>query len=98
MATWCTVKVPMSRQRAIIQIPQQLAAELDQLAGPGHRSKFAVEVLQREVQRKRLIKIFESKEAIWKNEDHPELKQGADEWVRQMRQESESRLLKLDID
>ena len=88
----------MSRQRAIIQIPQQLAAELDQLAGPGHRSKFAVEVLQKEVQRKRLMKILENQEPIWKDEDHPELEQGSDEWVRQMRQESETRFQRLQQD
>ena len=98
MVVWCTVEVSMSRQRAIIQIPQQLAAELDELAGSGHRSQFAVEVLQREVQRKRLIKLFESKEPIWKDEDHPELENGADQWVRQMRRESETRLPRLDID
>jgi hypothetical protein len=81
----------MSRQRAVIQIPPHLAAELDQLAGPGHRSEFAVEVLNREVQRRRLLKIFENKEPIWKDEDHPELAQGSDAWVRQMRQEAEER-------
>ena len=57
-----------------------------------------VEVLEREVQRQRLIKLFESNEPIWKDEDHPELENGADQWVRQMRRESETRLLKLDID
>ena len=55
-------------------------------------------MLKREVQRKRLIKLFESKGPIWQDEDHPELEKGADEWVRQMRQESETRLLRLDID
>ena len=65
-----------------------------------HRAKIQipVEVLEREVQRQRLIKLFESNEPIWKDEDHPELEKGADEWVRQMRRESETRLLQLDID
>ena len=88
----------MSRQRAVIQIPPHLAAELDQLAGPGHRSEFAVEVLNREVQRRRLLKIFENKEPIWKDEDHPELAQGADAWVRQMRQEAEDRFRRIQQD
>ena len=98
MAIWWYFSRGMSRQRAIIQIPQQLAAELDQLAGPGHRSQFAVEILQREIQRKRLIKLFESEKPIWKDEDHPELQHGSDQWVRQMRQASETRLLELDND
>jgi hypothetical protein len=88
----------MSRQRAVIQIPSQLAAELDQLAGPGHRSEFAVEVLNREVQRRRLLKIFENKEPIWKDEDHPELAQGSEAWVRQLRQEAEDRFRRIHQD
>jgi hypothetical protein len=88
----------MSRQRAVIQIPPQLAAELDELAGTGHRSEFAVEVLNREVQRRRLLKIFENKEPIWKDEDHPELSQGSYAWVRQMRQEAEDRFRRIQQD
>ncbi len=85
----------MKRQRAVIQIPLRLAAELDRIAGPGHRSEFAAEVLQREVQRTRLLKILENPEPIWKDEDHPELAQGAESWVRQLRQEAEMRFERL---
>lgn len=85
----------MSRERAVIQIPLSLAAELDRLAGPGQRSRFAVEVLQREVRRQRLLQIFENREPIWREEDHPELAQGAEAWVRQLRQEAEARFQRI---
>jgi hypothetical protein len=45
----------------------------------------------REINRRRLLEVFKSEEPIWKDEDHPELKDGAAEWVRKMRSESEAR-------
>jgi hypothetical protein len=45
----------------------------------------------REIKRSRLLEVFKSEEPIWKDEDHPELKDGAAEWVRKMRTESETR-------
>ena len=44
----------------------------------------------REIKRSRLLEVFKSEEPIWKDEDHPELKDGAAEWVRKMRAESEA--------
>ena len=45
-----------------------------------------------EIKRRRLVEAFKSEEPIWKDEDHPELMDGAAEWVRAMRSESEARL------
>ena len=45
----------------------------------------------REINRRRLLEVFKSEEPIWKDEDHPELKDGAAEWVRKMWTESETR-------
>jgi hypothetical protein len=45
----------------------------------------------REAKRWRLLEIFYAEEPIWKDEDHAELKDGAAEWVRKMRAESEAR-------
>jgi hypothetical protein len=45
----------------------------------------------REAKRWRLLEIFYAEEPIWKDEDHAELKDGAAEWVRKMRTESEAR-------
>jgi len=81
----------MPRQRAIAQIPIDLAARIDQIAGPGHRSEYIVEILERELRRRSLLEILRNREPIWKNEDHPELANGAEAWIRQLRQESEAR-------
>jgi hypothetical protein len=82
----------MRKPRAIIEIPLELANELDTVAGTGNRSKFVIELLDHELRRRRQLEIFRAIEPVWKDEDHPELAAiGAEEWVRQQRQESESR-------
>jgi len=48
-------------------------------------------IKQSETKRQRLLKFFELKGPIWKDEDHPELKDGAAAWVRKIRAESEAR-------
>jgi molybdopterin synthase catalytic subunit len=45
---------------------------------------------QSEIKRQRLLELFKRKEPIWKDEDHPELKDGAAAWIRKMRSESEA--------
>ena len=44
---------------------------------------------QREIKRHLLLQLFKRKEPIWKDEDHPELRDGAAAWVRKTRAESE---------
>jgi hypothetical protein len=43
-----------------------------------------------EIKRRRLLEVFKSEQPISKDEDHPELKDGAAEWVRAVRSESEA--------
>ena len=45
----------------------------------------------RETKRRHLLGLFKTEEPIWKDEDHPELKDGAAEGVCRMRAESEAR-------
>jgi hypothetical protein len=40
---------------------------------------------QREQKRLLLLELLKRKELIWKDEDHPELKDGAAAWIRKMR-------------
>jgi hypothetical protein len=82
----------MARNRVLVQFPPDLIAEVDRLAGKGKRTAFLVDLARREVKRRRLLKILEDAEPIWKDEDHPELAEGVNEWVRKMRAESDRRL------
>jgi hypothetical protein len=50
---------------------------------------------QSEEKRLRLLELFKRKEPIWKDEDHPELKDGASAWVRQTRALDEIRFQRI---
>jgi hypothetical protein len=76
-------------RRAHILLPEDLLREIDSLVGPRGRSAFLVETARNEVRRHRLLQFLESKDPAWKDEDHPELADGAGKWVRKLRTESE---------
>ena len=62
---------------------------MDKLGGKGKRNSLMVEILQNEIQRRRLLQILSEDTPIWKDEDHPELKNGAYAWVRKMRDDDD---------
>ena len=82
----------MSHRRAHIVIPEELAAEIDQVAGKRGRSQFLVDAARREISRHRMIRAISQAAGSWKDEDHPELRRGASRHVAKMRRESETRL------
>jgi hypothetical protein len=75
----------MAQKRTHFFIPEELLAEMDKVAGKGKRNTLVVEILDHEIKRRRLMQILGDETPIWKDEDHPELKDGAYAWVRQMR-------------
>jgi hypothetical protein len=85
----------MRTPRTLVPIPPQLVAEIDRIAGPRHRSKFIVEVLERELRRREQIAALHEAAGSWKDEDHPELGNGSETWIKEMRQESEARFRRL---
>jgi hypothetical protein len=76
-----------SQKRTHVILPEDLLADIDTLVGQRGRSAFLVEVLREEVRRRRLLQILSSPEPVWKDEDHPELAEGSESWVRKMRDE-----------
>jgi hypothetical protein len=81
----------MRTPRTLVPIPPQVAAQIDKIAGQGHRTEFIVDVLEREIRRREQLAALEAAAGSWKDEDHPELANGSEAWVRQMRDESEAR-------
>jgi hypothetical protein len=84
----------MGTQRAHVVLPAELIAEIDSEVGPRGRSAFLAEVAKAELRKRKLLAILgtlRSDEPIWKDEDHPELKDGSAAWVRSMRQEWDAR-------
>jgi hypothetical protein len=81
----------MLTKRAHVVFPEDLVNQIDRIVGSRGRSAFLADLARREIRRRRLLEILKTEEPIWKDEDHPELKNGAAEWVRKMRAESEAR-------
>jgi hypothetical protein len=77
----------MPSKRAHVLLPDDLLADIDALVGPRRRSAFLIDVLRQEVNRRRLLAALGDPEPAWKDEDHPELAQGAAAWVRRLRDE-----------
>jgi len=85
--------IRMAIVRTHINLPQELAKDLDNLVGPRGRSAFIVETTAKEIKRRRLLAFLESDEPAWRDADHPELvEMGTAEWVRSLRSEPSTRL------
>lgn len=81
-------------RRAHVLLPEDLVAEIDRLVGARKRSAFLADLARRELKRRKLVEILASPDPIWKDEDHPELAEGAEAWVRRLRTEAEHRFEK----
>jgi len=81
----------LKSKRTHIVIPSQLAEEIDALVGRRGRSRFFTELAEREVRRRRLLLVLDEIEGAWKDENHPELEDGAAKWVEELRQQDEQR-------
>jgi hypothetical protein len=83
-------------KRAHVVLSEDLVREIDKIAGSRGRSAFLADLAEREIKRQRLLNLFKREEPVWKDEDHPELEQGAAAWVRKIRAENDDRLEKID--
>ncbi len=77
----------MPHKRAHVVLPDDLLADVDALVGPRGRSAFLTEVIREAVNPRRLLAFLSSPEPVLKIEDHPEFRDGAEAWVRKMRDE-----------
>jgi len=81
----------MGSQRAHVVLPEELIEEIDSLVGSRGRSAFIAETARAELNRRQLLAFLRSGEPAWKDEDHPELADGAAKWVNKIREESDAR-------
>jgi metal-responsive CopG/Arc/MetJ family transcriptional regulator len=77
----------MHHKRAHLVIPDDLLTDVDALVGPRGRSAFITEVIREAVNRRRLLAILGSTEAVLKDADYPEFRDGSEAWVRRLREE-----------
>jgi Arc/MetJ-type ribon-helix-helix transcriptional regulator len=81
----------VNTKRTHVVLPADLVSQIDTLVGKRKRSRFLADLASREVRRLRLLKALKRAAGSWKDEDHPELKNGAAAWIEQLRQEDEER-------
>ena len=70
-------------------MPSDLLRDVDSLVGKRERSAFIAAAVRREVDRVRLLEAIDFAAGSWSDERHPELAQGAAEWVRSQRDADE---------
>jgi hypothetical protein len=85
----------MPRERTLISIPPRIAVRIDQIAGPRRRTEFIVQVLGDEILRREQLAALEQAAGAWKDEDHPELADGASVYVEKLRREDDERFTEL---
>ena len=102
MALWvgnrlcCNRRRLMARDRVLVQFPLDVIAAVDEIAGAGRRTAFLVDLARREIKLHRQLLALRAAKGAWNREDHPELAQGADQWVRQIRSLDEERFQELE--
>ena len=78
---------------SVIKIPEELAQELDRLAGAEHkpRAEYVIDVLWRDVRRNKQREALKLSSGSWNTAEHPELAQGGAAYVEQIRSEPDRR-------
>ncbi len=85
-----------AKRRVHVVFSQDLIDEIDKLVGKRKRSAFMSEAARRKMISLRQLRALDQAIGAWKDEDHPEWQNGSSEWIRAMRQESESRFQELE--
>ena len=81
-----------TKKRTHVVVPEELIREVDRLSGKRKRSQFITQAIKREIQRLNYIMAVKETAGTWETEDHPELKDGSETWVRKLRDEDKKRL------
>ena len=84
----------MNAKRTHVVLSEQLVKDIDSIVGSRQRSSFLTEAAEKELMRRRQIAALKGAAGAWKDQEHPELRQGSDQWIRKLRQEGERRLKK----
>ena len=79
---------------SVIKIPEELARELDRLAGAEKKTRtaYVVDLLWRDVRRHQQRAQLHRSAGAWHPADHPELAEGAAAYVDRIRAETDPRL------
>jgi hypothetical protein len=82
-------------KRTHVVLEEKLVKDIDRFVGARQRSNFLEEAAEEKLMRYRQIAALKATAGAWKDEDHPELKQGSAKWVGKMRREAARRINKI---
>ena len=80
-----------NNKRTHIVMSNDLVAMIDNVVGKRGRSAFLTQAAEKELMRLRQLKALEAAAGSWKDENHPELRDGSGDWVRSLRREYDQR-------
>jgi hypothetical protein len=80
----------VAARQANFMIPEDLLSDLKELVGQRQQSRFVAEALRKELQRERMKTALNLSFGVWKDEDHPELQDGVETYVRSQRTSTRS--------
>ena len=72
-------------KQANFLLPEELIEELKRAVPKREQSKIVAEALKKELKRIKLQGVLQSSFGVWKEKDHPELKEGAKSFIRRLR-------------
>jgi len=81
----------MSTKQANFLLPEDLLEDLRKTVSKRQQSKVVADALRKELKKIRLEKSLSASFGAWKDEGHPELKEGTEAYVRRMRKSSRSK-------
>jgi hypothetical protein len=87
----CASEVILRYKRAHILLPEDLARDIDAIAGRRGRSAFLVQTAREAVRRRKLLNFLKNEEPAWKDSDHPDMPGDSAVWVRELRKSSGKR-------
>lgn len=79
-------------RQANFLLPEDLLDDLKKSVAKRQQSKLVADALRKELKRLKMEKSLRESFGAWKDKDHPELKKGAEAFVRQSRKSSRSEL------
>ncbi len=82
-------------KRTHVVLEEKLVKDIDRFVGARKRSNFLEEAAEEKLMRYRQIAALKAAAGTWKDEDHPELRQGSGKWVVKTRRESERRIKRM---
>ncbi len=72
-------------EKISVSFPKGLLEEIKRFVPPRHRSRIIVEGTSRMIALFKQQKALKETAGLWKEEDHPELKDGVDSYIRNIR-------------